>query len=62
MYCTVSQSMHAHQLQYRERPIFPTFGSTTTSKMADAAREFHVMRVNELKKYLTDRLIIIKEV
>ena len=25
---------------------FPTFGSTTTSKMAAAAREFHVMRVD----------------
>ena len=53
----VSQSMR-HQRQYCMKSIlnFPTFGSTTISKTADAASEFCGMSRPIEKKYLTDQV------
>ena len=52
-------TIHAPPTSIPWEAYFPNFGSTTISKMADAASEFRGMRVDQLKKYLTDQLIVL---
>ena len=50
-------TIHASPTSIPREAYFPTFGLTTTSKMAHAASEVGRMRIDQLKKYLTDQLV-----